>query len=151
MITIILIIVGMATIVIAVAPSLFNYLEIQNNLGQSRARFYVQGNISMMGDCTYGGVCSITKGTCTLSSSCNAPSNSLIIQNKTGATIAYIGSLGGTFCTRGSITQNHAMTGVCTTPSLNITNSTNAVVVCIDASGNLYARGKIACTDEIIT
>ncbi len=95
--------------------------------------------------CFYVGSCDIVGGgDCIQVASCPTPPTHLPFKDDAGNTVAYIDE-NGVFCSEGDIDQNHAMSGVCATPSFNITDDVMDTQSCIDNNGNFYARGNIFC------
>ena len=146
-ILIIILIIAIISIGICVSAGAGNFsFIIRNASGTDVADFADDGVVTFLSRCAaMGSTCDVDSGDCVSVTNCfTTPTNSFLLKNTSVGITAWI-SNNGIICTNGSITQEHSMSGVCATPSFNISDSSLVTQACFDNSGSLYTRDVIDC------
>ena len=105
-----------------------NKFYVKNSTGNAVAWFGDLGNI-------------VLKGTCTVESECNAPDNSFIIKNDTGAVNAYIDSEGNMCLETGDCSDESASCSPAN--AFIVKNEAGTVISHIEVDGDLCLIGSL--------
>lgn len=143
-------------------PILQTVFVVLNSTNVPLFQVFNNGTVNVRQSCTYGGTCNLGDTYCR-NSGANWRDRTTILgfgdtknYNVTNVTnyknpMMLINQT-GTLWVYGNINQSMGTTisNYCSTPSLIITNSSNATMACIELNtGNFYARGQITCRNMV--